>query len=141
MSVGPGSTSVFSITDFKRGLDTRRSTLTAPGGSLRVLENAVINPGGEIEKRFAYVPVTTLPPEYGYLFGQGSNLHAFAVGSAPAIPVGTSPVPIIGHALAAPGETITDLIDAESFDNKFQVTGRGVSGQTYVWFDGVLVLE
>jgi hypothetical protein len=63
------------------------------------------------------------------------------VGSAPAIPIGTCPVPINGHALADPGEVITDLIDAESFDNKFQVTGRGVSGQTYVWFDGVLVLE
>ena len=44
---------VFSIGDFRRGLDTRRTALTAPSGSLRILENALLNPGGEIQKRFA----------------------------------------------------------------------------------------
>jgi len=137
-----GGNDVLSIADFRRGLDTRRSPLTAPSGSLRILENAVINPGGEIEKRFAFVPVTTLPSPYGYLFGQGSTLHAFAVGSAPAIPQGTSPVPIVGHNLAAPaGDTITELIDAEAFDNKFQVSGLGSSGASYVWYDNALVHE
>jgi hypothetical protein len=51
-----GGQKVFSITDFKQGLDVRRSPLTAPGGSLRILENAVLNQGGEIEKRLAFVP-------------------------------------------------------------------------------------
>lgn len=137
-----GQTDVFSVTDFSRGLDTRRSPLTAPGGSLRILENAVINPGGEIEKRFAFVPVTTLPSDYTYLFGQGSQLHAFGIGASSAIPQGTSPVPIVGHSLAAPaGDTITELIDVEAFNNQFQVSGLGASGNTYVWFGGTLVHE
>lgn len=138
MSVG--QTEVFSVTDFSRGLDTRRSPLTAPGGSLRILENAVINPGGEIEKRYDFTPVTTLPGDYTYLFGQGSALHAFGVGASSAIPWGTSPVPIYGHSLVSPGEAV-NLTDCEAFDNRFQVSGIGTSGTTYVWYDGALVHE
>ena len=73
---------VFSVTDFKEGLDVRKTPLTAPGGSLRILENAVINNGGEIEKRLAFVPMTTMPPGWIYLFGQSRQLHAFCVGTA-----------------------------------------------------------
>ena len=50
---------VFSVVDFKAGLDVRKTALTAPGGSLRILENAVLNQGGEIEKRQAFVYMTT----------------------------------------------------------------------------------
>ena len=39
---------VFSVTDFKAGLDVRKTPLTAPGGSLRILENAILNQGGEV---------------------------------------------------------------------------------------------
>jgi hypothetical protein len=31
---------VFSVIDFKSGLDVRKTQLTAPGGSLRILDNA-----------------------------------------------------------------------------------------------------
>ena len=58
-----GDDQVFSVTDFKEGLDVRKTPLTAPGGSLRILENAVLNQGGEIEKRLAFVPMTTVPPD------------------------------------------------------------------------------
>src|SRR5262252_92039 len=131
---------VFSLTDFRNGLDTRRSPLTAPNGSLRILENAVINQGGEIEKRMAFVQVATIDPGYGYMFGQGSGLHVFAVGTTP-LPItpGTCPVPITPHMLADPGETITQLTDVEAYNDKFQVTGIGASGNTHVWYDGVVL--
>ena len=133
---------VFSVTDFKQGLDTRRTPLTAPGGSLRVLENAVVNQGSEIEKRYAFVPMTTLPPEYSYLFGQGTSLHAFGVNTGGAnIPPGQMPVPLVPHDLAAAPEQITAIIDVEAFDDKFFVCGMGASGTTYCWYDGALVLE
>jgi hypothetical protein len=133
---------VFSITDFRKGLDTRRSPLTAPSGTLRILENAVVNQGGEVEKRMAFVQVATLDPGYLYLFGQGSKLHVFAIGTtAPPIDPGTCPVPIIPHMLADPGEAITELFDAEAYNDKFQVTGIGVSGTTHVWYDGVILIE
>lgn len=128
---------IFSIDNFSKGLDTRRSTLTAPSGSLRILENAVINQGGEIEKRLAFVDSTTLPAPYDFLFGHGDSLHAFGVGSAPAIPPGTLAVPIVGHALADPGEPV-GLLDVEAFNDKFQVIGQSAT-RFYVWYDGVLV--
>lgn len=42
------------IEDFQRGVDVRRSAQTSPPGSLRVLRNAFINAGGEIEKRLGW---------------------------------------------------------------------------------------
>lgn len=56
----------FVISNFASGMDKRRSAETAASGSLRILRNAFINEGGEIEKRKAFV----LQPEitaYGQL--------------------------------------------------------------------------
>ena len=55
-------------------MTSARRLLTAPGGlPLReALENAVINNGGEIEKRLAFVKLATTPVnDVLYLFGQG----------------------------------------------------------------------
>ena len=134
---------VLSVADFSKGLDTRRSPLTAPNGSLRILENAVINQGGEIEKRLAFVNVGFIDPAYGYVIGHGQSLHAFAVGTTPpTITPGTCPVPIASHMLAPiAGVTIDALLDAEAYDDKFQVTGfkNSTPQRTYVWYDGVVL--
>ena len=45
------------IDNFAAGLDTRKSPLTSPAGTLTRLVNAVITPGGEIAKRRAFVQV------------------------------------------------------------------------------------
>ena len=52
------------IENFANGLDLRKSPETAPVGSLRVLKNAFINEGGEIEKRKAFSKISALT-EYG----------------------------------------------------------------------------
>jgi hypothetical protein len=133
---------VFSVTDFKEGLDVRKTPLTAPGGSLRILENAVINQGGEIEKRLAFAPMTTLPPDYIYLVGQNRQLHAFGVNTTTAIPAGSLPVPIIAHNLEPAPEIVGFIYDVEAFGDKFFVCGGAApSGNTYCWYDGVLVRE
>jgi hypothetical protein len=122
-------------------LDVRKTPLTAPGGSLRILENAVINQGGEIEKRLAFVLMTTMPPAYLFLVGQAGSLHAFGVNTTAAIPAGTLPIPIVTHNLAPPpGDTVTFIYDVEAFDDKFFVCGGG-SLQTYCWYNNVLVHE
>ena len=131
---------VFSITDFKQGLDVRKTPLTAPGGSLRVLENAVINQGGEIQKRYAFVPMTTIAAGYQYLFGQGTSLHLFGIGGG-SNPPGALPVPIVTHELQSPPEQLIGIIDVEAYADKFFVCAKGVSGVTYCWYDGVLVKE
>jgi hypothetical protein len=135
---------VFSVTDFKEGLDVRKTPLTAPGGSLRILENAVINNGGEIEKRLAFVKLaTTASDDVMYLFGQGAGLHLFYMVEAPVTITDLGlPVPITPHPLPTPpGDPITFLADVEPFGSKFFVCGWGTSGLTYCWYDGVLVLE
>lgn len=43
------------IEDFRKGVDLRRSIDTSAAGTLRVLRNAFINDGGEIEKARAFV--------------------------------------------------------------------------------------
>ena len=58
----------FVIQNFGNGLDLRKSSETALTGSLRVLENAFINQGGEIEKRKAFVLDETLTA-----YGQNAN--------------------------------------------------------------------
>lgn len=52
--------SYFLIDNFAAGLDLRRSAEMAVAGSLRRLDNAYINEGGEIEKRKAFVKEETL---------------------------------------------------------------------------------
>jgi hypothetical protein len=52
--------SYYLIENFANGLDLRRSVETAPPGSLRVLKNAFINEGGEIERRKAFSLEPTL---------------------------------------------------------------------------------
>src|SRR5215813_5500600 len=134
---------ILSVADFSKGLDTRRAALTAPNGSLRILENAVINQGGEIEKRAAFVNVGFIDPAYGYIFGHGTSLHAFAVGTTPPpITPGTCPVPITSHMLAPiSGFTIlSPLLDVEAYNDQFQVTG-GDTIRSYVWYNGAVLMD
>lgn len=46
---------LFVTENFSAGIDTRKHELTAPAGTLRQLLNAHLTPGGEIEKRLAFV--------------------------------------------------------------------------------------
>ena len=48
---GGGGSLYYEIANFQAGMDLRKSPLTAPAGTLRVLQNAHITQGGEIEKR------------------------------------------------------------------------------------------
>lgn len=47
--------SYFLTENFSAGIDTRKHPITAPSGTLRDLTNLHITPGGEIEKRLAFV--------------------------------------------------------------------------------------
>lgn len=67
---------------FSVGLDLRKSPITAPADSLRVLRNAVINAGGEIEKRRAFVKHCTVPGTIG-LYAEGNEFVVFQQGGSP----------------------------------------------------------
>ena len=67
----------FTITDFAAGLDLGRSELTAPAGTLRSMINCHITPGGEIEKRMAFVPFWECSPESRGLVEVNQKLYTF----------------------------------------------------------------
>jgi hypothetical protein len=132
---------VFSVNDFKEGLDVRKSPLTAPGGSLRILDNAVITPGGEIEKRLIFDNFMWLLPEAQYIFGQGGTLHVFGIGLTMPIS-GYAGIVIVGHSLEDPGAALpVSIIDVEAFNDGFYVIGHTPNQDTYIWWNGVLVHE
>src|SRR4029077_11796055 len=81
------------IDDFAGGLDTRKSALTSPAGTLQRLNDCVITPGGEIAKRKAFVQVADLSGTFG-LAATEANLYAFTRGAAVTPP--SSGVPGVG---------------------------------------------
>jgi hypothetical protein len=58
---GGGGSLYYEIANFQSGMDLRKSPLTAPAGTLRLLQNAHVTAGGEIEKREAFVLWCTAP--------------------------------------------------------------------------------
>src|SRR5881628_1665212 len=137
-----GAQKVFSVSDFKHGLDVRKSPLTAPGGSLRILQNALLNEGGEIEKRFAFVPICTLPPETQYIIGHGGGLHVFGFNALSPIVPGSCPVPIYPHVLNTAGlpDQPSWIIDVEPYDNGFYVCA-GSNTRGYCFYEGTPVRD
>src|SRR6516225_6678483 len=68
------------ITNFSAGLDLRRSALTAPAGTLRSLKNLHLTPGGEIEKRLAFVKIATVGAQTAGLIELNQKLYVFGPG-------------------------------------------------------------
>ena len=128
----------FTITDFAAGLDLRRSSLTAPPGTLRKLLNAHVTPGGEIEKRFAFVPFATVPANSQGLVELQGKLYTFVPGGSATNPP-TAPWGIGTMELDC--TTINEIVDYDFFDNKAFVVAF-VDGDTTVpvhFYDGVVV--
>lgn len=89
------------IDNFSAGLDTRKSILTSPSGTLTRLVNAVITPGGEIAKRRAFVQVATVTGSFG-LAATSTDLAVFGRNAIPPAATLTAD----GTALAAQGISI-----------------------------------
>ena len=108
------------IENFAAGLDTRKSPLTAPAGTLTRLVNAVITPGGEIAKRRAFIPVATVPGTLG-LAATASNLYVFGRNVSPAEP-----------ALGVPGVTLKGLKVPNASTTYFQTDFDIFDGLVYM---------
>jgi hypothetical protein len=105
------------IDDFAGGLDTRKSALTSPAGTLQRLNDCTITPGGEIAKRKAFVQVANLAGTFGLAATQ-STLYAFTRGVAATSP--SSGVPGVGltyQTLPFTDPAITQT-DFDTFDGK-----------------------
>ena len=125
----------YSIENFSAGVDTRKHPLTAPAGTLRVLQNAHVTPGGEIEKRKAFVQAFDVAGTIG-LARVGTSIYVF--GTAASGPSGTyGGVTLVYQQL---GSTALDKIyDWDTFDGKLYVTAHATAGGTRHFYDGTQV--
>ena len=124
----------FLIDDFAGGLDTRKSALTSPAGTLQRLNDCVITPGGEIAKRKAFVQVADLTGSFG-LAATESTLYAFN-SSGTGAP--SSGVPGVGLVYQAIPNGNTYQTDFETFDgNIYLVTADFGTGANHHYYNGV----
>ncbi|WLB24960.1 hypothetical protein QIH85_24065 [Bradyrhizobium japonicum] len=127
----------FTITDFAAGLDLRRSSLTAPAGTLRSLRNGHITPGGEIEKRMAFVKVKTVDPNTKGLVSVNQKLYVFGP-NGPGVVEPTGIWDVGTLKLETP--TVFEIVDYDLFDNKvFAVAWIDGAGNTKRFYDGANV--
>lgn len=127
----------FTITDFAAGLDLRRNTLTAPGGTLRSLKNLHVTPGGEIEKRFNFELIKTVDPATKGLCSVNQKVYVFGPGGPGVIePVSEWDVGV----QRLDGGPIYSVIDYDLFDNKVFVNiETDANGTVARFYNGVSV--
>jgi hypothetical protein len=125
------------IEDFALGMDLRKSAVTASGKSLRLLRNAYVNAGGEIEKRRGFplvVPAGNLAGTYG-LGSLGTSPWVFGAGARPA---GLSA--FIGYVQLV-GASIARVVDVDVFDNQFYVVVQQPDGNFAHYYNGAHVAD
>jgi hypothetical protein len=125
----------YSIENFSAGVDTRKHALTAPAGTLRVLQNAHVTPGGEIEKRKAFVQAFDVTGTIG-MARIGTTLYVF--GTAASGPSGTfGGVTLVYQKLGT--AALTSIYDWDAFDGKMYVTARPSTGGVVHFYNGAAV--
>jgi hypothetical protein len=109
-TVGGGGSLYYEIANFQTGMDLRKSPLTAPAGSLQMLQNAHITPGGEIEKREAFVFWANAPAGSLGMCAINNLAYTHLVGGTPG-------------AITAPTDTAVGVIHIGAPKAFIQVTG------------------
>lgn len=131
------------IDDFARGIDLRKSAVTAPAGSLRTLTNAVVTAGGEIEKRKMLSYYGNLPPDdtYGLSF-DGTNAVVFGTKGPEELAFGPPPFVVYQQLdVSADPAAITKIKDAQVFASKQYVVAEFDDGSTRHFYDGAPVAD
>lgn len=120
----------YEIANFAAGMDLRKSPITAPAGTLRMLQNAHVTAGGEIEKRSAFTQFSTVPANTFGLVSVGGLLYSLKPGggyvAATPTTVGQIAVPIPA------GVTFDDVYDWDLYSGNLYVSMRGhTAGPVY----------
>jgi hypothetical protein len=125
------------IDDFAGGIDLRKAAITAPAGTLRRLDNAVISPGGEIQKRKTFSQYAELPAGTTGLAFDGENLVVFGLDVAPAI----MPAYITYQRLlpTLPGYVLGQILDVQFFGGALYVIAQMDNGDVLHFYGGVHV--
>ncbi len=146
----------FHLESFKAGLDTRRSVLTSLPGTLQTCQDAHINQGGEVVKRFAFVYKFVYPTYFG-LEGLDAGLTVFGSrnvhgGAAPAQTDSLSApfvyqqlvhpsVSVFGIAYDASYHEMTAVVSSQCYLGKALVLATYSDGYTFLFYDGTPVMS
>jgi len=157
----------FVISSFRYGVDTRKDVLTAQPGTLVTCENGHINPGGEIEKRKAFVEFADVlilddSGATGTFGIEVTDVGVVVFGSA--LPFGTTPSqlqPVLVSAMPvgityqqlkhpklyqdeeydAAFHRMTQVIFSDNYNGKSFVGAKFSDGNTFLYYDGSLVRQ
>ena len=114
---GGGASLYYEIANFQSGMDLRKSALTAPAGTLRLLQNADITQGGEIEKRPAFQYWCNAPAGTLGLSSLNNQVFAHVAGGG-------------GGAITPPTSSAIGLINIDTPRSSFAIGATVVPAST-----------
>ena len=128
------------IASFKYGLDSRRQDLASQPGTLVRCVNGHINPGGEVEKRKAFISDPNKFPTNTFgIQDTASGIMCF--GSDPT-PSGLMPAGTVYQQLISPtGSAMTQVVGSCNYQGKAFVIAKYADGVTALFYDGKIINE
>ncbi len=150
------------IENFQGGLDTRKARLAAPAGTLTEGLDGHITPGGEFEKRKAFVPLANpdageadslVPNTFGLqpvanglmVFGSADLSAAQwpndADGNAIQYQRLQHPAVLAGEVYSAGSHAMTAVVHSEVYEGKAFVIAQYADGRRFCYYDGTLVSD
>ena len=124
--------SYYLISDFQAGLDVRKSSLTAPAGTLRRCINAHVTRGGEIERRKGFVEVGDFDPDTFGLHTVEDQLYTFGASPDMARPPGVN----YQQLTAGNDSPLRRLLSTTNFEGAIYAIGEFQDGNVLHFYDG-----
>jgi len=124
------------VTDFKAGMDRRRSLSATNQGSVYTIKDGHITRGGDIEGRKTFYSKYALPAGTFGLWKAGGDLYVFGSAATPAgMPAGVN-----YQRLQHPdGIAMSALLDADLFNGKIYAIAKYSDDSVHHFYDGARV--
>ena len=132
------------VEDFRGGLDNRRSNVTAQAGTLVTLKNAHINRGGEIEKRQAFVKLTTLPSNSTGLTASNGQIYVFGHEASSAVTFASGTPANLNYMRLqhpTPSTAITSILGTSFFNGQVYASAQYEDGRIYHFYNGTRITD
>lgn len=131
------------VEDFRGGLDTRRSNVTATPGTLVSIKNAHVTRGGEIEKRPAFVSLSTLPANTTGLAAANGQIYVFGHEAASAVTFpSNTPANVNYVRLQHPsGTALTKVLATDFFNGQVYAAAQFADGRIYHYYNGTRITD
>jgi hypothetical protein len=136
---GGGGALYYEISNFQSGMDLRKSALTAPAGTLRMLQNAHITPGGEVEKRSTFAYWCTAPAGSLGICDVNNQVYTHLPAAAASIVPPTASAVGVINIVAPAGVTLQYMYSYDVYNGQIFAVFPGSDGHWYCYYNGVLV--